>query len=40
MVVPRFLIAKQDGDAAGLLEPDYVRDLIAKAEPEAARRAA
>ena len=28
-----FLIAKQDGQA-GLLEPDFVRDLIAKAEPE------
>jgi hypothetical protein len=30
--IPRFLIAKQDG-AAGLLEPDFVRGLIAKAEP-------
>jgi hypothetical protein len=32
--VPRFLIAKQDGESAGLLEPEFVRDLIAKAEPE------
>jgi hypothetical protein len=32
--VPRVLIAKQDG-AAGLLDADDVRDLIAKAEPEA-----
>jgi hypothetical protein len=28
------LIAKQDADAAGMLPPDYVRSLIAKAEPE------
>lgn len=34
--VPRFLIAKQDGGAAGLMDPGFVRDLIAKAEPEAA----
>jgi hypothetical protein len=32
--IPRFLIAKQDGESAGLLEPEFVRDLIAKAEPE------
>jgi hypothetical protein len=31
--VPKFLIAKQDGDTAGLLEPGFVRDLIAKSEP-------
>lgn len=35
--IPRFLIAKQD-NGAGLLEPDFVRDLIAKAEPEAPGR--
>lgn len=29
-----FLIAKQDGSAAGLLNADYVRSLITKAEPE------
>jgi hypothetical protein len=34
--IPRFLIAKQDGESAGLLEPEFVRDLIAKAEPEPA----
>ena len=34
--IPRFLIAKSDG--AGLLEPDFVRDLIAKAEPEPSGR--
>lgn len=32
--VPRWLIAKQDADSAGLLPADYVRDLIAKAEPD------
>lgn len=31
----RFLLAKRADGPAGLLEPDYVRDLIAKAEPEA-----
>ena len=30
--IPRFLISKEDG-ATGLLEPEFVRDLIAKAEP-------
>lgn len=34
--VPRFLIAKQDGDSTGLLDPAYVRELIAKGEPEPA----
>jgi hypothetical protein len=32
--IPRFLIAKQ-ADGAGLLEPDFVRDLIAKSDPDA-----
>src|ERR1700728_4289709 len=32
--VPRFLVMKQEGESAGLLEPGFVRDLIAKAEPE------
>lgn len=31
--VPRFLIAKRADGATGLLDPDYVRDLIAKADP-------
>jgi hypothetical protein len=31
--VPRFMISKQAG-AAGLVDPDYVRGLIAKAEPD------
>ena len=35
--IPRFLISKEDG-AAGLLEPEFVRDLIAKAEPEPSGR--
>lgn len=30
----RFLIAKQDEASAGLLDPDFVRSLIAKGEPE------
>lgn len=30
----RFLIAKQDEGSRGLLDPEYVRDLIAKAKPE------
>jgi hypothetical protein len=34
--IPRFLIAKQDA-SAGLLEPGFVRDLIAKAEPNSGR---
>ena len=39
--IPRFLVMKNaDGDATGLLEPDFVRDLIAKAEPEPARERA
>jgi hypothetical protein len=33
--VPRFLIAKQDEASAGLLDPDFVRDLIAKSPEEA-----
>jgi hypothetical protein len=33
--VPRFLIAKQDA-GAGLFEPEYVRDLIAKTSPQEA----
>jgi hypothetical protein len=33
--IPRFLIAKQDGESAGLLDPGFVRSLIGKqAEPE------
>ena len=32
--VPRFLLAKQAEDAAGLLDADYVRDLIGKSEPD------
>ncbi|HTR93728.1 MAG TPA: hypothetical protein VMI73_18515, partial [Trebonia sp.] len=35
--IPRFLIAKQDAAATGLLEPEFVRDLIAKAEPDTGR---
>ncbi len=39
--IPRFLVMKNaDGDATGLLEPEFVRDLIAKAEPEPARERA
>jgi hypothetical protein len=33
---PRFLIAKQDATSQGLLEPGFVRDLIAKADPQPA----
>lgn len=33
--IPRFLIAKQDEDSAGLMDPEFVRGLIAKAEPDA-----
>lgn len=37
--VPRFLITKSaDGDPAGLLDPGYVRDLIAKSEPGSSGR--
>jgi len=36
--IPRFLIAKQDAGSTGLLEPEFVRDLIAKAEPEPSGR--
>lgn len=32
--VPRFLIAKREDGGAGLLDADYVRDLIGKSEPE------
>jgi len=36
--IPRFLVMKgADGDAAGLLDPGFVRDLIAKAEPDSGR---
>ena len=31
---PGFLVMKQAADAAGLLDADYVRDLVAKTEPE------
>ena len=35
--IPRFLVMKDaDGSATGLLEPEFVRGLIAKAEPEPA----
>lgn len=34
--IPRFLISKQDG--GGLMDPEFVRDLIAKAEPESTAR--
>jgi hypothetical protein len=37
--IPRFLVMKEaDGSATGLLEPGFVRDLIAKAEPEPSGR--
>lgn len=33
--IPRFLIAKQDGDARGLVPPDLIRELIGKqADPD------
>lgn len=32
--IPRFLVAKQADESAGLMDPDFIRDLIAKAEPE------
>ena len=35
--IPRFLISKEDG-AGGLVDAETVRDLIAKAEPEASGR--
>src|SRR5581483_4676073 len=35
--IPRFLISKE-ADAASLLDPAYVPDLIAKAEPEPSGR--
>lgn len=35
--IPRFLMSKQEG-AVGLLDADYVRDLIAKSEPETTER--
>ena len=31
--IPRFLIAKQDGASGGLVDPEFIRDLIAKSEP-------
>jgi hypothetical protein len=35
---PGFLVMKQDAEAAGLLPPELIRDLIAKAEPDSPGR--